>query len=160
MALSTNMSTRLEYQYKSIFALFEGLSDEAIRTHIIPGKWSAFENVVHLATYQHVFLDRMHRILKSEAPLFDRYVPDTDPFFVEHCGKVSADIVKDLLATRRKIVQELAALPDEALERVGVHPNFGPLTIAQWTEFFLLHEAHHLFTLFKLTSLLRKEGIA
>ena len=33
---------------------------------------------------------------------------------------------------------------------IGHHPKYGALTLVEWTEFFLLHEAHHLFTLFKL----------
>jgi hypothetical protein len=32
------------------------------------------------------------------------------------------------------------------LSRKGFHPSFGALTIPQWLEFFLLHEAHHLYT--------------
>ena len=31
------------------------------------------------------------------------------------------------------------------MNRVGVHPVFGLMTIPLWLEFFLLHEAHHLY---------------
>jgi hypothetical protein len=31
------------------------------------------------------------------------------------------------------------------------------MNIMQWLNFFLLHEAHHLFTIFKLAAELRKE---
>jgi hypothetical protein len=31
------------------------------------------------------------------------------------------------------------------------------MTILQWMNFFLLHEAHHLFTIFKLAAELKKE---
>ncbi len=36
------------------------------------------------------------------------------------------------------------------LEKIGIHKKFGPLNIIQWADFFVLHEAHHLFTIFKL----------
>jgi len=41
-------------------------------------------------------------------------------------------------------------LNDEELLLTGSHPKFGVMTIPGWTEFFLLHEAHHLFTIFRL----------
>jgi hypothetical protein len=41
-------------------------------------------------------------------------------------------------------------LNDGELLLTGTHPKFGVLTIPGWTEFFLLHEAHHLFTIFRL----------
>ena len=160
MPLSSSINTRLEYQYKTIFELFEGLSDASIRLRVWPDKWSAFENVVHLVTYQHVFLARMEKILNSDTPFFERYFPDTDPLFVENCEKTSHDIIKDLLQTRKKIGARLHDLSDDQLRRIGVHPLFGQLTVLQWTEFFLLHEAHHLYTLFKLTCELRKQGHA
>jgi hypothetical protein len=28
---------------------------------------------------------------------------------------------------------------------VGIHPLFGEMSLALWVEFFLLHEAHHLY---------------
>lgn len=39
--------------------------------------------------------------------------------------------------------------------RIGLHPVYGPMTLEGWTEFFLLHEAHHLFTILRLGGSLR-----
>jgi hypothetical protein len=30
--------------------------------------------------------------------------------------------------------------------RTGLHPAFGEMDVAGWLDFFLLHEAHHLYT--------------
>ena len=30
--------------------------------------------------------------------------------------------------------------------RTGLHPTFGEMDVAGWLGFFLLHEAHHLYT--------------
>jgi hypothetical protein len=30
--------------------------------------------------------------------------------------------------------------------RTGLHPTFGEMDVAGWLDFFLLHEAHHLYT--------------
>ncbi|HVT60257.1 MAG TPA: DinB family protein [Thermoanaerobaculia bacterium] len=39
------------------------------------------------------------------------------------------------------------SLTPDQLDRIGVHPAMGPLPIRLWLEFFLLHEAHHLYTI-------------
>ncbi|HEV8504747.1 MAG TPA: DinB family protein [Chitinophagaceae bacterium] len=156
MALSTTITTRLEYQHKSLLDIIEGLSDEQIRRQIIPGKWSVFENIVHLATYQHAFIKRLDQILSEERPQFPRYVAESDPLFYDNCSKVTREIVQDLITTRREIIAKVFSLKDTELRRIGIHLAFGELSIVMWLNFFLLHEAHHLFTIFKLVPELRK----
>ena len=56
MQIPSSVSTRLQYQHKSLLDILEGLSDEQIRRQVLPGKWSIFENIVHLQTYQHTFI--------------------------------------------------------------------------------------------------------
>jgi hypothetical protein len=53
---------------------------------------------------------------------------------------------------RKAIFQLVCSIPEEKLARTGIHKKYGRLTILQWTEFFLLHEAHHIFTIFKLAN--------
>jgi len=156
MALPTSITTRLEYQHKSLLDIIEGLSDEQIRWQIIPGKWSIFENIVHLATYQHAFIKRLHQILEEEKPQFPRYVPEADPLFHDNCSKATREIMQDLLTTRREMIIKIFSLSKEDLHRTGIHLAFGEMTIIMWLNFFLLHEAHHLFTIFKLAPELKK----
>ena len=156
MAQSSSVTTRLTYQHKTLFELVEKLSDSEIRKQVIPGKWSVFENIVHLATYQHTFLHRIEEILNKENPSFQRYTAETDPLFIDALTKPTREITKDFVSTRRNITAMINGLKDEHLNRTGVHPAYGVLTLIKWTEFFLLHEAHHLFTIFKLTCELRK----
>src|SRR5690349_7528408 len=156
MALSTSVITRLEYQHKSLLEIIDGLSDEQIRWQIIPGKWSVFENIVHLATYQHAFINRLNQILEQEKPAFPRYSAEADPLFHDNCSKVTREIMQDLVTTRREMIAKISSLNDTDLRRSGVHLAFGEMTIIMWLNFFLLHEAHHLFTIFKLVPELRK----
>ncbi|MGH7237346.1 MAG: DinB family protein, partial [Candidatus Saccharimonadales bacterium] len=53
-------------------------------------------------------------------------------------------------ADREVIYQLITHTPADKLERMGIHPKYGKLTVLDWTEFFLLHEAHHLYTIFQL----------
>jgi len=156
MPLPTSTTTRLEYQHKSLIDIIEGLSDEQIRLQIIPGKWSVFENIVHLATYQHAFIQRIRQVLNDENPQFSRYTAEADPLFYDNCLKSTREIMQDLIATRRELIDKIVSLKEEDVRRTGGHPVFGNMNIAQWLNFFLLHEAHHLFTIFKLVPQLRK----
>ena len=82
MPLSLSVITRLENQHQSVFELIDDLTDEQIRRNVIPGKWSIFENIVHLQTYQHSFLNRMKRIENEDKPSFERYTAERDPLFL------------------------------------------------------------------------------
>jgi uncharacterized damage-inducible protein DinB len=156
MALPTSVTTRLEYQHKSLLDIIEGLSDEQIRWQIIPGKWSIFENIVHLTTYQHAFIKRLDQILGEEKPFFPRYVAEADPLFYDNCSKVTREIVQDLITTRREMIAKIFSLKDDELRRTGIHLAFGEMTVIMWLNFFLLHEAHHLFAIFKLVPEVKK----
>jgi hypothetical protein len=156
MQLPSSISTRLQYQHKSLFEIIDGLSDEQIRRHIIAGKWSIFENIVHLETYQHTFIGRVRQILEGGNPGFDRYTAEADPLFHDQCDKSTREIMQDLLTTRKEMAAEIVNFPENDLGKTGTHPVFGTLTLINWLNFFLLHEAHHLFTIFKLAAELKK----
>lgn len=156
MPLSSSIVTRLEYQHKTLLELIHNLSDEEIRRQVIIGKWSIFENIVHLQTYQHAFLQRLKQIQTENQPAFSRYAAESDPLFHDNCLRITRDIIQDMITTRRIIAAYALALKDDALKRTGSHPLFGSMDIAHWMNFFLLHEAHHLFTIFKLTAEVKK----
>jgi uncharacterized damage-inducible protein DinB len=156
MSLPSSINARLEYQHKSLLDIIDGLSDEQIRRQVITGKWSIFENIVHLATYQHVFIGRVRQMQHQDNPSFAKYTAETDPLFHDNCSKSTREIVQDLITTRREIISYILALKEPAVLKTGEHPVFGKMNISQWLNFFLLHEAHHLFTIFKLAAELRK----
>jgi len=155
MQIQSSITTRLEYQHKSLLDLIEGLSDEQVRRQVILGKWSIFETIVHLATYQHTFMSRVDEILKKDQPSFERYTAETDPLFYDYCMKSTREIIQELMSERKILATRLLALKEAQLKRTGHHPVFGTMTLIQWIQFFLLHEAHHLFTIFKLAASFR-----
>lgn len=137
--------------------IIDGLSDEQIRRPIIAGKWSIFENIVHLQTYQHTFIARIKQMLENTAPRFDRYSAEGDPLFADNCCRSTREIMQDLLTVRKEMSAAMLSFTPADLAKTGTHPFFGTMTIQQWLNFFLLHEAHHMFTVFKLAAELKKE---
>ncbi len=158
MQIPSSISTRLQYQHKSLVDMIDGLSEEQIRRQATPGKWSVFENIVHLQTYQHTFISRVREILDGNNPTFERYTAESDPLFLDNCHKTFREIMQDFIAMRKEIAGGILSLPESDHIKTGIHPAFGQMTLLQWLNFFLLHEAHHLFTIFKLSGVLRKGG--
>jgi len=158
MPIPSSVSTRLQYQHKSLLDLVEGLSDEQIRMQVNPGKWSIFENIVHLQTYQHCAVTRIHRVLEEENPSFKRYTAEADPLFHDNCAKSTREIMQDMLTVRKEMSAGILSFSETDLKKTGVHPDFGKMNLVEWLNFFLLHEAHHLFTIFKMAATLKQAG--
>jgi uncharacterized damage-inducible protein DinB len=158
MQMPSSISTRLHYQHKSLMDLIDDLTDEQIRRQVTAGKWSVFENIAHLTTYQHTFINRVKQILKENNPSFSRYTAEADPLFHDNCSKSSREIIHDLMSTRKEMVAGILSFREEDYNKTGQHPAFGKMNLFQWLNFFLLHEAHHLFTIFKLASELKKSN--
>jgi len=156
MQIPSHISTRLQYQHKTLVDLIDGLTEEQVRRQIIPGKWSIFENIVHLQTYQHTFITRVRQLLEQDNPAFDRYTAEADPLFLDNCSKSVREIMHDMLTTRKEIASGMLTLADTDFTKKAIHPALGAMTLLQWINFFLLHEAHHLFTILKLSGELKK----
>ncbi|HEX8021276.1 DinB family protein [Mucilaginibacter sp.] len=152
MSLYISLSERLKTQHLTIEQLVANISNDKITTPSAPGKWSALDNIAHLARYQKIFIARIHRILNEDTPVFDRYNGDLDPEFTPFRLMTLAELLDIINADRTIIVNQLSALDDIELSCIGIHPKYGRLTILKWAEFFVLHEAHHLLTIFQLVN--------
>lgn len=154
--MTTAQAARLRYQPEALAPLLEGLTDGQFRQQPQPGKWSIFEQLAHLGRYQQVFSDRLRQISQLQSPPFSRYVAEEDPAFDDWLTRPLDDLLNRLEADRTELTQWLSACSADILRRTGRHPLFGNMTIEQWTEFFLLHEAHHLFAIMKLAARFRQ----
>jgi len=152
--MSTSSSARLQRCQSQLGGfLDQALHDVPVEAILQPpasGKWSANEHLAHLARYHEVFLERVNRILKEEKPVFTRYRAEEDPQWERWRRLAYKDIAAELAAGREKLITRLKALSDSDYERTGVHSKFGEMSLALWLEFFLVHEAHHLYTVLQL----------
>jgi hypothetical protein len=114
------------------------------------GKWSAREQLAHLARYHEVTAERLERIRQESAPALPRYRAEDDPEWPRWAALPLAEVAAELAARRAVLVATVAALTPEELARCGTHPALGTLPIPLWLEFFLLHEAHHLMAVLQL----------
>jgi len=156
------MDSRLQKTLEEIQRATEGMSVEQLAWHP-EGKWSSAEILEHLTLTFSGTVKGMRRVLAGDgagAPkrtLKNRlsalivtdigYFPSgrKAPEMVKPLGSDAATAVQSIVRN----LQEMDAVLCE-VERIkgrGVrvpHPVIGPLTIAQWRKFHLIHTKHHM----------------
>ena len=143
--LDESALARLETQLDVLSVLLAGARPEQVDARPASGKWSARENLAHLARHHAVFLERLGRILNEDAPNLGRYSAQEDPAWPEWSDLRLDEILARLRSQRAEIVGILRGLTPEQWARSGIHPVLGEMPLPRWVEFFLLHEAHHLY---------------
>ncbi|MEE8606862.1 MAG: DinB family protein [Nitrospiraceae bacterium] len=147
MTLSRSASIRLETQLDALSLVLDRASPDAITRRPASGKWSAHENLAHLGRHHEVFIERVQRILAEDRPRLARYRAEEDPEWPKWAALPTDEVLGRLQALRGDLIEIVKYLSPEQLNRIGVHPAFGEMTIPEWIEFFLLHEAHHLYVM-------------
>ena len=138
---------RLATQLDSLPFLLAGASGAALKQRSPSGKWSAHENLAHLVCHHAGTIQRIERILREDRPALPSYRAETDPDWPATAALTTEEVLRRLRELRQQFVDLFAGLSDSQLARVGVHPAFGEMTVAQWIDFFLIHEAHHVYVI-------------
>jgi hypothetical protein len=142
---------RCETQLQDFLSVtLKGVAIDTLGTRVIPGKWSAHEQLAHLARYHQVFLQRIDRILSENAPEFPSYRAEDDPEWPAWTSLPTSQLLVRISSMRAKLMARLRSLSEEQFERTGVHSKFGAMSLSLWLEFFLVHEAHHLYVVLQL----------
>jgi hypothetical protein len=146
MAVPASLVKRLETQLEALSFLVARATPAAFEARPRPEEWSARENLAHLARHHAVFLGRLRRLLAEDRPELGRYRAEDDPDWPEWAALPLDAVMERLRTLRAELVALVRSLSPRESARTGRHPTFGELDVAGWLEFFLLHEAHHLYT--------------
>ena len=141
---------RLQTQHLSLRTIIFHLNEKKLIIRPVPNKWSIRDNMAHLTRYQKIFNERIDKILTTNTPVFEPYKAENDTQFEKWLEKDPESLMMEINSDRKDLNQKLESLTGTDLQKAGIHSAFGKLNLLDWTEFFLLHEAHHLFTIFKL----------
>jgi uncharacterized damage-inducible protein DinB len=120
-----------------------GLSGEQLQARPVAGKWSTLEVVCHLADFEPILADRMKRVIAEERP---QLIGADEGRFAAALAYPERNIEEELTLiehTRSQMARILRTLPAEALARVGVHSERGPLTLEQLLASATRHIPHH-----------------
>lgn len=144
------LALRLTSQSRTLMAVAES-ADAAVFNRRPPSdKWSAREQFAHVTRVHDAFVARVRRILDEDSPLLNAYRAEADPEW-PRWQQLSRDVLMQEFKQKREEVLVLLRGLDDAdlIRRVGSHPLFGAMTLAAWFEFFLVHEAHHIYVMMR-----------
>jgi uncharacterized damage-inducible protein DinB len=147
MPLPESLAGRLATQLESLKLVLGDATLAALKMRPKSGKWSAHENLAHLVQHHRATMARIRRILAEERPELPSYSAEKDPDWPALAAESTEEVLRQLLAARREMIALTTSLSTDQLARIGIHPAFGPMTLAQWLDFFLIHEAHHLYVI-------------
>lgn len=119
------------------------LPESKVRLLAEPGRWSVLQVVCHLSDFELVYADRIKRILAEERPTMFGGDPDQ---FAAKLAYDERDLQEELdviNSVRRQVTRLLRTLDSAAFERVGIHSNDGPLTLAVLVKRIAGHIPHH-----------------
>ena len=137
--MTTSTSTRLqrcETQLQDFLSIaLTGVPVESLSAIVVPGKWSAHEQLAHLARYHQIFLQRIDRILTEQAPEFPRYRAEDDPEWPAWTSLPTPQLLVRISSMRAKLMARLRSLTEDDFDRTGVHSKFGAMSLALWLEF-------------------------
>lgn len=144
------MSTRLAPMIASyaegaklLRASVRGMNREQLQARPVAGKWSTLEVVCHIADFEPILADRMKRILAEDRP---QLVGADETRFAAALAYHERDLEEELAIvehTRGQLARILRTLPDEVLQRVGVHSERGPRSLEQLLAGATNHIPHH-----------------
>jgi phytoene dehydrogenase-like protein len=146
VAIPGSLLTRLETQLDALGLVLARTTPAALDARPAPGEWSARENLAHLARHHAVFLERFRRLVAEDRPALGRYRAEEDPEWPAWMALPLPEVLERLRALRAELIALVRSLSPAESARTGLHPTFGEMDAAGWLEFFLLHEAHHLYT--------------
>jgi hypothetical protein len=146
LAVPASLLARLETQLGALDLVLARATPAALDARPRPDEWSARENLAHLARHHAVFLERLRRLLTEDRPALGRYRAEEDPDWPAWAALPPGEVLDRLRALRGELVGLVRSLSPAQSARTGLHPTFGEMDVADWLDFFLLHEAHHLYT--------------
>lgn len=126
-------------------AMLWDLSDGWIHGDEGPETWSPYQVIGHL-TYieEHDWIDRTRVILEHGAERVFEPV-DREAGFTQFRDWTLADLLDRFAEVRTANLETLEALIDvRDLQRRGVHPSFGEVTIGQLLATWVVHDLNHL----------------
>lgn len=145
-----SLKSRLEKQHLSLQVILSTITSKRIELKPDPSGWNIHETIAHLVSYQQIFIDQVVQTLSEEVPFFCAYEADADADFKYWRTDDMDHLMTQLISDREKLYKAIFGLTENELSRISMHKKYGSHDILQWTEFFLLHEAHHIYKIFQL----------
>ena len=126
--------------------LLRNLSNEWTSVNEGPDTWSAYDIVGHLIHGEKTdWIPRMEIILSNKTD--KKFEPfDRNAQFVESKNKTLNNLLDEFKTLREENVEILRSkiISDQVLEKTGIHPAFGEVSLKQLIATWVVHDLNHL----------------
>ena len=144
MASLEEQLARMTRTADELAAVIKGVSDAMLSKRPDEKSWSAKETLCHLRDTEESFMQRFHTIMEMDEP---RFIPaDPDRWAVErqYQRNDAAEALQHFRARRDETVKFLHGLRPEHLDRGGVHPTRGRMSVRDFVGLIAWHDDNHL----------------
>jgi hypothetical protein len=136
----------LERTPSVVATLLKGLAEDWIYSNEGTDTWSPYDVIGHYIHGEKTdWIPRMNIILSDEAD--KRFVPfDRFAQFKDSEGKTLDELLNEFAALRAQNINKLKAImpSEELLNKKGIHPAFGEVTLEQLLASWVVHDLGHI----------------
>ncbi len=113
--------------------------------HPAPGEWCVNEVVGHvIVTDKYGFAGRIRVILGGDEPDLPKYDRDGLQKTRDDCARDQKALAHEMLEVRGQSLELIRSLGPEQLQRGGLHPDVGRLTVDDLLHEWVHHDGNHL----------------
>ena len=151
----------LERTPKVIRSLLLNISDDWSSNNEGGETWSPYDVVGHL-----IYCEKADWILRAEIILSDNANKEWEPFdrfahFEESKGKSLTQLIEEFEQRRNENLLRLKSkgLNEQDLQKTGIHPAFGMVTLSQLLSTWVVHDLNHIAQISRVMAKQYKEEV-
>ena len=132
---------RIERGVQGLSTRLDGLPDEALYRAPADGEWPVMSTLAHVVEMLPYWAQQSAQIARSPGAPFGRMHDDPGRLgAIDEHGRDSVDTVRAALRTSLDdALAILRTLPADALDRAGMHPRRGAMTVREVIDSFMVH---------------------
>jgi hypothetical protein len=135
----------LESSGHAFAATLDALTPELASWRPAPGEWCVNEVVGHvIEAERNGFAGRVRVILGADEPNLPTWDRDQIIKNRDDCARDPKELKRELLELRGESIKLVRSLRSEQLERGGLHPQVGRLTVDELLHEWVHHDGNHL----------------
>ncbi len=150
MTDTTTLISALETAPGVIIPLIREVPPQILKRRPSPGKWSAYENAVHLSQSDVAFRARLERILSTDEPIIKTIENSAEDVAGAMLDVDLDESLERYIRERASLVEILKKLTPEQWQKTAVHEAFDHYSVFIMFRHLYVHEMHHAYLIEQL----------